>query len=76
VLQQSFMARLETLVAAPADRSALCAGCAAPVSANEVERGSGIQERVAGRFDAIHTGYRVENDLALGDVAFRNQAVQ
>ncbi len=77
MLQQSFMARLETLAAAPAaDLSALGAGCAAPVSANEVERGSGIQERVAGRLDTIHSGNRVENDLALGDVSFRNQVVQ
>jgi hypothetical protein len=62
----------QKLVAARADLSALYAGCAASVSANEVERGSGIQERVAGRLDAIYSGNRVENDLALGDVSFRN----
>jgi hypothetical protein len=56
--------------------SALYAGCAAPAAANEIERGSGIQERVTRRLDAIHSWNRVENDLALGDVSFRNQAIQ
>jgi hypothetical protein len=53
----------------------LYAGCAAPVSANQVERGSGIQERVAGWLDPIHSGNGVENDLSLGCVLFRNHAV-
>jgi hypothetical protein len=53
----------------------LYAGCAAPVSANQVERGSGIQERVAGWLDPIHSGNGVENDLSLGCVLFRNHAI-
>jgi hypothetical protein len=53
----------------------LYAGCAAPVSANQVERGSGIQERVAGWLNPIHSGNGVENDLSLGCVLFRNHAV-
>src|SRR6266478_7871939 len=54
----------------------LYGGCAAAVSAREVDRGSGIWERVAGWLDAIHSGNRVENHLALGVVSFWNQAVQ
>jgi hypothetical protein len=43
--------------------SALCASCAAaPVAANEIDRGSRIQQLVTGRLDAIHAGYRVEDD--------------